>query len=105
MGSCGINPGSCGRSLHALPDPLAGDVHHGPAAFLGVKRGQVGQALEQVRGNRDLAATAGLVAWGLRPDADYRGILVEPQVAAAQGQRLGDPDPVRSMIRKAMRVG
>ena len=44
VGSGWVYPGSCRRSLHALPDPLAGDVKHGPAAVLGVIRGQLGQA-------------------------------------------------------------
>ena len=37
-----IYPGSGGRSLHALSDPLVEYVQHGTVAVFGVKRGQVG---------------------------------------------------------------
>ena len=43
-------------------------------------------------GYQDLAAFASLVARGLRPDADDRRDLVEPEVAAAPGQGFRDPE-------------
>ena len=86
--SMGMGPGRIyadihGSSLHRFPDPLAGDVQHWAVSILGVEGRQVGQAFHQIRRDRDLAALACLVPWDLRPDADDRRVLVEPQVAAA----------------------
>lgn len=94
----GVGPGGIyadiyGGSLHRFPDSLACDVQHGAISVLGVERGQVGQALQEIRGDRNLAALAGLVPWDLRPDADDRRVLVEPKVATAQGEGLGDAEP------------
>ena len=105
MGPGGIYADIHGSSFHRFPDPLSGDVQHGAVSVLGVERGQVGQTLQEIRRDRDLAALAGLVPWDLGPDADDGRVLVEPQVAAAQGEGLGDPEAGLSMILKAMRVG
>ena len=69
-----------------------GQLKDPAAAVLGVEGRQVGQAFQQVRGDRDLTALARLVARGPRADAERRRLLVEPEVGAAQGQRLGDPE-------------
>ena len=105
MGSGGIYAGIYGSSLHRFPDPLAGDVQHGAVSVLGVEGSQVGQALQEIRRDRDLAALACLVPWDLGPDADDRRLLVEPEVASAKGQASETLSPVLSMILKAMRVG
>ena len=86
MGPDRIYAGIHGSSLHRFPDPLAGDVQHGPVSVLGVERGQVGQTLQETRRDRDLAALACLIPWDLGPNADDGRVLVEPQVAAAQGE-------------------
>ena len=93
MGPGGIYADIYGSSLHRFPDPLAGDVQHWVVSVLGVERGQVGQALQEIRGDRNLTALAGLVPWDFRPDADDRRVLVEPEVATAQGEGFGDPEP------------
>ena len=46
----------------------------------------------QVGGDRDLASPLGLVARYVGPQAEYRRVLVEPQVRGPQGQALGHPE-------------
>ena len=101
-GSGGLYASSHGRPLHGLSDPLPGYAQHGPTAVLGVKRRQVGQALEQVRGDRDLAALArGASGWTLITGGSW----LSRRSLRRRDSASETLSPVLSMILKAMRVG
>ena len=65
----------------------------GRLAVLGVNIGQVGQAFHQVRGDRDLAALAGLVPGASGRTLMTGGYRLRRRFLAAQGQGLRDPEP------------
>ena len=65
----------------------------GRLRFLEWKDARSAKLSTQVGWDRDLSAFASLVARGLGPDADYRRVLIELKVAAAQRQGLRDPEP------------
>lgn len=105
MGPRRVQAGLSGCPFHSLPHSLPGDVQHRAVAVLGVERGQISQALQQVRRNRDLPAFAGLVPRGLRPDGDHQRVW-DRRRPERRSERASDTRrPVLSMIRKAMRVG
>ena len=84
MGPGGVYTGVRGGSFHALRDPLSGDVQHGLAPVLGVEGRQVVEGLDQVGGDRVLAALARFVPGRVGLDHyDRSGIKAGPGIRAA----------------------
>ena len=101
----GIEPRRQRRLFHGLAHPLPADVEERPVTILLVKRGKVPQRLQQVGGDQHLAPPLGLVALDVGPQADDRRVLGQPDVCGADDRYSDTRNPVRSMMRMAMRTG